>query len=206
VYNGLVSTQRSPGQRAGLDRDTVLKTARAVLDSGGLEHLSMRAIARALRVAPNALYNYITDKNELLDAVLDDVLGEVKVPSRSQIAREPLEAVRSIMLSSYEVLIAHPGLMSAYFDRQGARGVQAQQLGVVTLDALARAGLDQHQAHEALRVLIVNTMGFAAISARPDPTQPGVISTVELRRNFNNSLTWLLKGISPLPACRAPQI
>jgi hypothetical protein len=75
--------------------------------------------------------------------------------------------------------------------------VQAQHLGVITLDALARAGLDQHQAREALRVLIVNTMGFAAISARPDPTHPGVISTAELRRNFNNSLTWLLKGISP---------
>jgi hypothetical protein len=51
---------------------------------------------------------------------------QVKVASRSQIAREPLEAVRSIMLSSYEVLIA-PGLMSAYFDWQGARGVQAQR-------------------------------------------------------------------------------
>lgn len=72
---------------------------------------------------------------------------------------------------------------------------QAQRLGVVTLDALSRAGLDQHQALEALRVLIVKTMGFAAISARPDPSQPGVLSTADLRRNFGNSLTWLLKGI-----------
>ena len=191
-----MSTPRGPGQRAGLDRDQVLKAARAVLDSGGVERLSMRAVARALEVAPNALYNYIADKDELLDAVLDDVLGEVKVPSPSQIAREPLEAVRSIMLSSYDVLIAHPGLMSAYFDRQGARGVRAQRLGVVTLDALARAGLDQQHAREALRVLIVNTMGFAAISARPDPSQPGVISTAELRRNLHNSLGWLLKGIT----------
>jgi AcrR family transcriptional regulator len=191
-----MSTPRGPGHRAGLDRAQVLKAARAVLDSGGVERLSMRAVARALGVAPNALYNYLADKDELLDVVLDDLLGEVKVPSPSQIEREPLEAVRSIMLSSYEVLIAHPGLMSAYFDRQGARGIQAQRLGVITLDALARAGLDQHHAREALRVLIVNTMGFAAISAHPDPSQPGVISTEQLRRNFCNSLTWLLKGIS----------
>ena len=191
-----MSTLRGPGQRAGLDRGQVLKAARAVLVSGGVERLSMRAVARSLGVAPNALYNYVADKDELLDAVLDDVLGEVKVPSRSHIEREPLEAVRAIMLSSYEVLIAHPGLMSAYFDRQGARGIQAQRLGVITLDALARAGLDQHHASEALRVLIVNTMGFAAISARPDPSQPGVISTAELRRNFRSSLDWLLKGIT----------
>jgi TetR/AcrR family transcriptional regulator, tetracycline repressor protein len=196
VYNSAMSTSRGPGQRAGLDRDQVLKAARGLLDSGGVEALSMRAVARALGVAPNALYSYLADKDELLDAVLDDILGEVKAPTPSQIAREPLEAVRSIMLASYEVLIAHPGLMSAYFDRQGARGVQAQRLGVVTLDALARAGLDQDQAREALRVLIVNTMGFAAMSARPNPSQPGIISTAELRRNFRNSLTWLLQGIS----------
>ena len=52
-----------------------------------------------------------------------------------------------------------------------------------------------NSALEALRVLIVKTMGFAAISARPDPSQPGVLSTADLRRNFGNSLTWLLKGI-----------
>lgn len=57
-------------------------------------------------------------------------------------------------------------------------------------------GSTKHHAHEALRVLIVNTMGFAAISARPDPTKPGAIGTAELRRNFCNSLAWLLKGIN----------
>ena len=46
-----------------------------------------------------------------------------------------------------------------------------------------------------MRVLIVNTVGFAAFSARPEGAGAGVIRADELRRNFENGLDWLLAGI-----------
>jgi len=117
------------------------------------------------------------------------------VPGEEEVRRDPWGAVRAIMLDSYDVLLAHPALVPAYLDRQGARGVQARRLGVVTMRALGNAGLDEESAREAMRVLIVNTVGFAAFSARPEGAGAGVIRADELRRNFENGLGWLLAGI-----------
>ncbi len=190
-----MSTSRGPGQRAGLDTVQVLAAARAVLREDGIQALSLRAVARRLGVAPNTLYSHVAGKDDLLDLVLDDVLGGVAVPAEEEVRRDPWGAVRAIMLDSYDVLLAHPGLVPAYLDRQGARGVQAQRLGVVTMRALGNAGLDEESAREAMRVLIVNTVGFAAFSARPEGAGAGVIRADELRRNFENGLDWLLAGI-----------
>ena len=190
-----MSTSRGPGQRAGLDTLQVLAAARAVLREDGVQALSLRAVARRLGVAPNTLYSHVAGKEDLLDLVLDDVLGGVAVPAEEEVRRDPWGAVRAIMLDSYDVLLAHPGLVPAYLDRQGARGVQARRLGVVTMRALVTAGLDEAAAREAMRVLIVNTVGFAAFSARPEGAGAGVIRADELRRNFENGLGWLLAGI-----------
>ncbi|HWO50921.1 MAG TPA: helix-turn-helix domain-containing protein [Ornithinibacter sp.] len=190
-----MSTSRGPGQRAGLDTLQVLAAARAVLREDGVQALSLRAVARRLGVAPNTLYSHVAGKDDLLDLVLDDVLGGVVVPGEEEVRRDPWGAVRAIMLDSYDVLLAHPALVPAYLDRQGARGVQARRLGVVTMRALGNAGLDEESAREAMRVLIVNTVGFAAFSARPEGAGAGVIRADELRRNFENGLGWLLAGI-----------
>jgi len=190
-----MSTSRGPGQRAGLDTVQVLAAARAVLREDGIQALSLRAVARRLGVAPNTLYSHVAGKDDLLDLVLDDVLGGVAIPADEEVRRDPWGAVRAIMLDSYDVLLAHPGLVPAYLDRQGARGVQARRLGVVTMRALGNAGLDEGSAREAMRVLIVNTVGFAAFSARPEGAGAGVIGANELRRNFENGLDWLLAGI-----------
>jgi TetR/AcrR family transcriptional regulator, tetracycline repressor protein len=191
-----VSTPRGPGQWAGLDAAQVLVAARSVLRQDGVGALSMRAVARRLGVAPNALYSYVANRDELLDLVLDDVLGDVPLRTAEDIERDPWGTVRSVMLDSYDVLLAHPGLLPAYLDRQGARGVQAQRLGAVTLDALGHGGLPRSAAREAMRVLIVNTVGFAAFSARPEGAGPGVLDADELRRSFESSLDWLLAGIA----------
>ena len=174
----------------------MLAAARAVLREDGVQALSLRAVARRLGVAPNTLYSHVAGKDDLLDLVLDDVLGGVALPTEEDLRRDPWGAVRAIMLDSYDELLAHPGLLPAYLERQGARGAQAQRLGVVTMRALGNAGLDQAAAREAMRVLIVNTVGFAAFSASaPRVRVPGVIGADELRRNFENGLDWLLAGM-----------
>ena len=190
-----MSTSRRPGHRAGLDREQVLAAARAVLREDGVQALSLRAVARRLGVAPNTLYSHVAGKDDLLDLVLDDVLGGVAIPSEEDLRRDPWGAVRAIMLHSYDELLAHPGLLPAYLERQGARGVQAQRLGVVTMRALGNAGLAKAAAREAMHVLIVNTVGFAAFSARPPGWGAGLIGADELRRNFENGLDWLLAGM-----------
>ena len=71
---------RRPEQKAPLTREAVLDAAEAILDREGLDGISMRRIAERLDTGPATLYQHIADKEELLDELLDRVLGEVELP------------------------------------------------------------------------------------------------------------------------------
>jgi len=70
-----------PEPRARLSRQRVLGAAIDQADAGGLEVLTMRTLAEALDVAPMALYRYVANKDDLIDAMVDEVFGEIGVPS-----------------------------------------------------------------------------------------------------------------------------
>jgi TetR/AcrR family transcriptional regulator, tetracycline repressor protein len=187
----LPTPRRTPGRRAGLGREQVLEAARALLAEKGSAGLTMRALAARLGVAPNTLYSHVADKTQLVDLVLDDVLGGVPLPAAGTAEADPVGAVRAVMLASYDVLVTHADLMPHFLARQGARGERAVRLGEVTLDALERAGVAGRQGRDALRVLIVNTIGFAAFSAGG-----GVLPAAEVRATHERALDWLLAGIT----------
>lgn len=182
--------QRTPGQRAGLTREQVLAAAAGLLAEDGLDGLTMRALARRLEVAPNALYSHVAGKTALVDDLLDEVLGEVRTPERG----DPVEGLHALMTSTYDVLLAHRDLVPVYLARQGARGPHAQHLGEVVLGLLADAGVHGDAAGEALRVLIVHTLGFAAFGGADGPTD-----AQRLRANHASGLRWLLTGIVSPP-------
>jgi AcrR family transcriptional regulator len=185
---------RMPGQRAGLDRARVLAAARELLTERGLEALTMRALAERLGVRPNALYSHVASKTALVDDILDDVLAEVRAPAPD--VEDPREGLHALMASTYDVLLAHPQLVSAYLARRGARGPNAQRLGEVMLGLLDRIGLRGARALEARRVLIVYAIGFAAFATHP-PFEPGggEHPPAEMVANFDRGLRWLLAGI-----------
>src|SRR5262245_3784304 len=53
--------------RRRIDRDAVVDAAFAVVAAHGLEALTVRAIAKRLRVANPALYWHVADKQEIID-------------------------------------------------------------------------------------------------------------------------------------------
>jgi|SRR6478752_2120663 len=193
-------TRRGPGQRAGLDRQQVLAAARDLLASRGLDGMTMRALAEQLAVAPNTLYSHVANKTALLDEVLDDVLGAVETDGL--LDGEPVDGLTRMMTSTYQVLLEHADLVPLYLARQGARRHEAQRLGAVMIQLLARAGVDGDRAQDAQRVLIVYTIGFAAFSS-PSGSQggqaPGPVPPSELAHSFGQGLNWLLLGVLGSP-------
>lgn len=191
-----MQSTRGPGQRAGLTRAAVLAAARDLLAAGGVEALTMRALARRLAVAPNAIYSHVRDKTQLVDALLDDLLAEVETPSPD--AADPAEALATMMTSTYHVLTTHPDLVPVLLARQGARGENAVRLGAVMDALLASAGVRGPAAVEARSVLIVHAIGSAAFATGtplgPDGERP--IPSGESERTFAHSLRWLLAGIT----------
>ena len=66
----------SPRTGARPERRADRGAAIALADAEGLGALSMRRLARDLGVAPMALYRYVPGKTELLDVMVDAVIGE----------------------------------------------------------------------------------------------------------------------------------
>ena len=69
----------SRGPAPGLSVERIADAAIALADAEGLGALSMRRLARDLGVAPMGLYRYVPGKTELLDVMVDTVIGEQAV-------------------------------------------------------------------------------------------------------------------------------
>ena len=91
--------------RIPLTRDRVLRTAVALVDQEGIESLSMRKLAQALDVVPMALYRHVANKDELLDALVDVVVGEIDPPVEGA---DWKTALRARILSARRALLRHP--------------------------------------------------------------------------------------------------
>ena len=195
TYSCQVTVGRQPGQRAGLSRAAVLAAARDLLADTGVEALTMRALARRLDVAPNALYSHVASKTALVDELLDDLLGALAPPDED--APDPVVALAGLLHDTYDVLTAHPDLVPLYLARQGARGPHAVRLGEVMDVLLTRAGVDAQTAPAARRVLIVHALGSAAFATAGSPAADAErpLTPEESRRTFATSLQWLLAGI-----------
>ena len=96
-----------PGPRPGLDVDRVVAAAVGLADAEGLAALSMRRVAAELGVGTMTLYTHVPGKGELVDLMLDGVLGELypdgEVPAGSW--RDRLETVAR---ANWQLFLRHP--------------------------------------------------------------------------------------------------
>jgi AcrR family transcriptional regulator len=68
------------GRKPTLNLDAVVDAAIALADAEGLAAASMTRVAKALGVGTMTLYTYVPSKEELLDLMIDQVLGERELP------------------------------------------------------------------------------------------------------------------------------
>jgi len=187
-----MTRRRRPGQRAGLDRTEVLAAAREIAEADGVAALTMRSLADRLGIAPNAIYSHFADKQALLDGVLDDLLGDIPIPD---LARTPWRAALVALMTASRRLVAdHPPLIPLFLSRPGL-GPNARRLGDASLALLARGGVTGAAADEALQILLVYSLGFAAHEA-PRRTRPPARGKHPDDATFATGLDWLIDGLA----------
>jgi TetR/AcrR family transcriptional regulator, tetracycline repressor protein len=135
--------------------------ARRIGAEGGITALTMRRLADALGVLPNALYTYFPDKASILDAVLDDLIGDVERPNLNASSRRGLV---SLMASYRSRLLTQPGLIPLTVSRPqvGPKAIRLREDG---LTLLKRGGLSDADAVRAYMALFAYTAGFVAFEA-----------------------------------------
>jgi TetR/AcrR family transcriptional regulator, tetracycline repressor protein len=187
-----------------------------------VDRLTMRRLATELGVAPNALYTYYPDKEALLDALVDDLLGGIEAGDPDQ--GDWRDGLVRVMDASRRLLLAHPRLVPLFLARPGL-GPNATRLGEISFRLLRRGGLEGDRAVEAFRVLLTYSLGFAAFQAPrlqadtaaraaaaeavfaglPEDRFPemrrlaGPLAGPTTDRHFHTGLGWLLEGISAGP-------
>jgi AcrR family transcriptional regulator len=91
--------------RLPLSRERVLRAAVALADQVGADAISMRRIAQELGVVPMALYKHVASKDELLDGMIDVVVGEIDPPAAGA---DWKTTIRRRVLSARAALLRHP--------------------------------------------------------------------------------------------------
>ncbi len=98
-------TETNTEPRTPLSKERVLQAAIALADEGGIESLTMRKLAKDLGVEAMSLYYHVTNKDDILDGMVDVVFGEVDLPSGEI---DWKTAMRERAISTRKVLSLHP--------------------------------------------------------------------------------------------------
>lgn len=147
----------SASARPRLNRETVLQRAVGLADRGGLDGLSMRALAQQLGVVPMALYKHVANKDDLIDGMVDIVWGEVEPPDPDGGWRDGL---RSRAVSLRQALLRHRwavGLLEARM-RPGYENLRQHD---AMMGRLRTAGFPFRSTVHVTSVLDAYVYGFA---------------------------------------------
>jgi AcrR family transcriptional regulator len=104
-----VARRRTRGSGASR-RDEILKAAKKLFLTEGLEHTTIRKIAAAVGVTSGALYLYFPDKNAITRAIAEEAFGALLVRLEQARASEtdPLKRLRAGMRAYVAFGRAHP--------------------------------------------------------------------------------------------------
>jgi AcrR family transcriptional regulator len=143
--------------RSPLNRELILRTAVAIADEGGLEAVSMRALAGELGVTAMSLYNHVANKAEMIDGMIDLVIAEIELPEGT----DWKSAIRTSSRSTREVLLRHRWAAGLWLSRQGGVGPARLRHGDWLLGQLRQSGLPMELVFHAYHILESYILGSA---------------------------------------------
>jgi AcrR family transcriptional regulator len=152
------STRDRPA-KSPLSEDAVVDAALAILQTEGLEAVTMRRVALALDTGAASLYVYVSGRDGLLEAMLDRVAATIELeaadPSRWR------DQLHSLLGRMHQALIAHPGLAALTL----ADPPSTEAVLLVTenlLGILLAGGVDPQDAAWACDLFVLLVTGVAS--------------------------------------------
>jgi AcrR family transcriptional regulator len=186
------------GGRAPLTRDEIVEAAIRVADAEGLDALSMRRLGQELGAGATSLYWHVKNKDELLDLVLDRIIGE----AAADVSPSPAdwrEALADVARALRRVLLRHRHIALIMGERPtfGPNSLTALEWG---LGLLADAGFEEREAVLAATTVVNWAAGHAVFECR-DPVPPS--ATQDERLAYYAGLR---DFIAQLPQDRFPRV
>jgi AcrR family transcriptional regulator len=139
-----------------LNRQRVLQAALDLADESGIEALSMRKLAQTLGVKAMSLYNHVANKDDIIDGIVDHVMGEIKVP---RLDLEWKLAMQQRATSAHQVLLRHPWATLPIVSRVNVGPASLRYIDT-TLGCLVQAGFSLEMADHAWNAMDNHIYGF----------------------------------------------
>ena len=198
-----MSENNSPNQvrarrvRSSVTSDEILRAAEHVARDG-FDALTMRAVATQMGASPMALYRYFATKDELIDAMLDRVLGRIELAPPTD---DWLADLIAFAVAHRAVLSDHPWAIVPLFTHSNP-GVNATVIGETALEILARGGITGAASVATLCGILALNYGWFAFSAARDATR----ATVDPEAVLATSLSTLPNNRFPLSLAVAGEL
>lgn len=139
-----------------LSREKIIGHALDLADKEGIEALSMRRLAATLGVTAMSIYNHVSSKDDLLDQMLDRVVGEFDSP---QIGGDWAAAMRRRAISAHASLLRHSWAAHPLLSRISLGPAILYDIDR-TVGCLVTAGFSYAQADWARNALDTHIYGY----------------------------------------------
>lgn len=161
-------------------RRRILATAMGIVEEGTVEALSMRRLAAELGVAPTAIYWHVGNRNELLDALVDQLIAELGDPKPT--GDTPAQRLAEIARWIRSRVNERPHLIGLAHE-QGRSGEVFFSAQAALARELDDAGVPGEAAALAVRAIVFYAGGFILLEhsfhEEPAPAE-GHLTSAEL--------------------------
>src|SRR5215813_7345456 len=183
--------QHPPRRAAALSREEIVRAAMKVADAEGPDAINMRRIARELKAGTMSLYWHIRSKEELLDLMIDSIVGEPEVPEPSGDWRADL---RAIACSTRDTLHRHRWAVNFMGGRPplGPKSLRTLERALSVFDGL---GLDK--ATEMTMLTAVNTYVLGAVLREKQALLKEFTERIRGAGRFPHMVAMMAEGVDP---------
>ncbi|MFJ8232739.1 TetR/AcrR family transcriptional regulator C-terminal domain-containing protein [Streptomyces sp. NPDC094448] len=153
-------------EQPALSRDQIVAEALALLDSDGIEALSMRKLGARLKAGATSMYSHVANKEELIELVVDEVFGEIDVPEPAG-PDDWRPALERLAHSFRDAILRHPWMASVLGEvGMSYLGPNMMRLSDRVLGIFEAAGCDDVEAADTYSsTLIAFVLGTALTEA-----------------------------------------
>ena len=145
-----------PERRPQLTRQRVMTVAIELADRDGIDSISMRKLAQELGVEAMSLYTHVRNKDDLLDGMVDAVIGQIPISADGAGWKASL---RQMALAARSVILRHPWAART-IETRSAPGPAALRYINAVLGIFREGGFSIAQAHHGLHILGSRALGF----------------------------------------------
>lgn len=183
-----------------LGRDEIIAAAVAIFRESGLDAVSMRRVSSRLGVSPIPLYSRVGNKEALVEAIADRVLGHPAPAPRpdedwAAYATRWARALRDRLHRARDSRLIVPPDRTAYIEASRP-----------LVEVMRRDGMAADAAVQACRLVMWATVGFGAVETGVQPPtkrrkdgrlggDPGGAEPAEVDALFDLHIRYLIDGI-----------